>query len=111
MPGRGRPFAEGKSGNPGGRPKALKDIEALARKYTPAAIEALVAALTGKDRVAAANALLDRGWGKAKQLVEIEGDVAMRVICETPLTESEWQEQFGRKDAPAPEAERTKPGE
>jgi len=97
----------GQSGNPGGRPKAQKDIEALARKYTPAAIAALVAALSGKDRVHAAAILLDRGWGKAKTLVEIEGDFALRVICETPLTEDEWQEQFGRKAAP--EAALTKP--
>jgi HEAT repeat protein len=55
-------FQPGQSGNPAGRPKG---IEALARAHTPAAIAALVDALRSpKERVSAAVALLDRGWGK-----------------------------------------------
>jgi HEAT repeat protein len=62
-----RPWRAGVSGNPGGRPKG---IEALAREHTPAAIAALVAALSEpRERVAAAVALLDRGWGKPAQTV------------------------------------------
>jgi hypothetical protein len=61
----GRPFAQGRSGNPGGRPKAALDVQALAREHTTAAIRTLVEALRDpKLKVAAAQALLDRGWGK-----------------------------------------------
>ena len=41
--GRGRPFAKGQSGNPGGRPKENLEVQALARVHTVAAIERLAA--------------------------------------------------------------------
>jgi hypothetical protein len=31
-------FPKGKSGNPGGRPKVLGDVQELARQYAPTAI-------------------------------------------------------------------------
>jgi Family of unknown function (DUF5681) len=70
MPKSSGSFAKGVSGNPGGRPKAALDVQALARAHTVEAINALVAALKDKpSRVAAASALLDRGWGKPIQAV------------------------------------------
>ena len=61
-------FAKGRSGNPGGRPKASGDIRDLARQHSEAALQTLVEiAAHGENesaRVAAANAILDRGWGK-----------------------------------------------
>ena len=61
----------GKSGNPGGRPKELAGIQELARKHAPEAIKTLVrVAAKGKSesaQVAAASALLDRGFGKPPQ--------------------------------------------
>jgi hypothetical protein len=77
--GPGKPFAKGvrhagqfkpgQSGNPGGRSK-ITDVVALARERTPQAIEALTAALSNpRERVAAAAVLLDRGWGKATQII------------------------------------------
>lgn len=64
---RGQPFPPGRSGNPSGRPKSDRRIEALARKHTAEAIAALVLALQDRGtRVAAACALLDRGWGKPR---------------------------------------------
>ena len=63
-------FAPSQSGNPGGRPKDEHRVSELARSYTLEAIETLADLMRhGKDervRGTAAQALLDRGWGKAK---------------------------------------------
>ena len=63
-------FAPGQSGNPGGRPRDEHRVAELARSYTLEAIDTLVELMRdGKDermRGTAAQALLDRGWGKAK---------------------------------------------
>ena len=63
-------FAPGQSGNPGGRPKDEHRVGELARSYTLGAIETLVDLMRhGKDervRGTAAQAILDRGWGRAK---------------------------------------------
>ena len=71
------PFQKGKSGNPGGRPKAAKDVQVLARTHTKAAIAKLAHWLEHGDprtSVAAAQALLDRGYGKPAQAVTGESD-------------------------------------
>ena len=67
-------FRKGYSGNAGGRPKDEHNIAALARSYSTEAVETLVELMrnAGDDRVrgTAAQALLDRGFGKPK--VEIQ---------------------------------------
>ena len=70
-------FAPGTSGNPGGRPKDEARVAELARSYTNEAIETLVDLMrNGREervRGTAAQALLDRGWGKPKVEVINEG--------------------------------------
>jgi len=63
------PFRKGQSGNPGGRPKVLADVRDAARAHSVTAISALVEIIENKRappaaRVAAANSILDRGFGR-----------------------------------------------
>ena len=71
-------FKPGQSGNPGGRPKALIDVIAMAREHTPAAVAALARIANSDDAppaaiCAASVALLDRAWGKPTQPNEHTG--------------------------------------
>ena len=55
--------------------KASAEIRSLARAHTPKAINTLVGIMNEKKapsaaRVAAANSILDRGWGKAATVLE-----------------------------------------
>lgn len=73
------PFQPGQSGNPGGRSKAPARVIELARAHTGTAIETLVQIMSASkappsSRVAAAQALLDRGWGKPAQPVDGDGE-------------------------------------
>ena len=71
-------FPKGFSGNPGGRTRDEQKVAELARSYTREAIETLVELMRrGNDervKGTAAQALLDRGWGKPK--VEVVSDEA-----------------------------------
>lgn len=66
------------AGRPPGVPnKATAEIKELAREYTVEALEALVGVLRdGGDaaKVSAAKELLDRGYGKARQPIDGDGD-------------------------------------
>jgi hypothetical protein len=64
----------GVSPNPSGRPKTDLKIRDLARQHTEAALNTLVECLASPNdsvRVSAAQALLDRGYGKAPASLEI----------------------------------------
>ena len=68
-------FCKGISGNPGGRPKVLGEVQELARQHAPSAITELARlALKAKNetaRIAAIRELLDRGYGRFRQAMEI----------------------------------------
>ena len=65
-------------------PKSVMQIRSLARSHTRTALNILVQVMRNKDatpaaRVSAANAVLDRGWGKAIQAIE-NGDRPLELI-------------------------------
>jgi hypothetical protein len=63
----------GQSPNPGGRPKAIGPVRDLARAHTALAVDTLVEICQHGEnemaRIVAANAILDRGWGKPMAMV------------------------------------------
>ena len=67
----GKRFKPGQSGNPRGRSKVIAEIRDLARQHTAGAINTLIAVMqTGESdaaKVSAANALLDRSYGRPVQ--------------------------------------------
>jgi len=65
--------------------RSLTEIRSLARSHTRAALNVLVAVMrntkaTAPARIAAANAILDRGWGKAPQAIHNGDDGAFELI-------------------------------
>ena len=82
----GRPFKKGQSGNPGGRPRVIGEIRDLARQHTEAALKALAEIVANEKcppaaRVAAATAILDRGYGRAPQSLTVQGNVEKHIIA------------------------------
>ena len=71
---RGKPFAKGQTGNPGGRPKKTPEevslIEACKAK-TPSALRVIenlmLTASSDSVRLSAALAIIERAWGKPVQ--------------------------------------------
>ena len=76
----------GYTGNPGGRPKELRDVREAARQKSMAALDVLEAIANDPRaaavaRVQAATAILDRAWGKpAQPLVGDDEGPALRII-------------------------------
>jgi hypothetical protein len=68
--------------------KAKADIRSLARSHTESAIKVLAGIMNQSDanaaaRVAAAQALLDRGWGKPTTTVEAGPQLAKMLFAWT----------------------------
>ena len=94
--------------------KAAAQIKALARKHSRAAIKALAAIMNQADgpataRVSAAQALLDRGWGKAAQpIASDEGGLPVlarieRVIVDSPADKNGQKNSSGEDAGAHPE--------
>ena len=65
--------------------KSRTEIRSLARSHTRTAVSVLIRVMRSKDatpaaRVSAANAILDRGWGKARQPLENGDAGALELI-------------------------------
>ena len=95
-------FQPGRAGNPGGRPRAAHSIQELARKHTTEALDVLVQIMLNEKappnaRVAAANTLLDRAYGKAptfstsdtqafKRAIDMTDDELAAIVAGAKLT-------------------------
>lgn len=84
---RGKPFQKGVTGNPGGRPKRTAeelDLIAACKGITPAALAVIESIMmegeNERNRLAAAQAIIERGYGKATQ--PIEADVRGNLVVE-----------------------------
>src|SRR5215471_543867 len=76
MPGPGRRFEKGQSGNPRGRPKSDQSVMEMARAHCPAAISTLVEIMRDPKaspaaRALAAERILDRGYGRPPALAAV----------------------------------------
>jgi hypothetical protein len=70
-------FVKGKSGNPGGRPIMPPELREAAKAKTVEALDVLAAVMRDDKappaaRVSAAVAILDRGWGRPAQSVQVD---------------------------------------
>ena len=83
--------------------KTPTEIRSLARSHTAKALNTLVGIMNKTTapeaaRVAAANSVLDRGWGKAVQ--HIEAEVTRRYVARVPskmADSKDWQEEYAPK--------------
>lgn len=82
--GKGR-FAKGVSGNAGGRPKVPEELREAFREACPVALKTLVRVVKDPkakdaDRIRAAEAILDRGYGKPVQAVDVDASAVQQVV-------------------------------
>src|ERR1700731_3161020 len=95
--GPGRPFAQGVSGNPGGRPKEAVHVKELAREYTVQAVTTLAEIMCDPEAPAAARArsaeaLLNRGWGTPESTANVN-------VSTEPTTRAAYSDHPGRSGA------------
>jgi len=74
------PFKKGQSGNPGGRPKMPEELKKAMQGLAEDAIKVLQEAMQSDDmraRIMAASHVLDRGYGKPTQSVDLTAKTDM----------------------------------
>ena len=113
-------FKPGQSGNPGGRPKALAEVQQLARAETAANIQALIRIRDAADSppaavVAAVSVMFDRAYGKPKQEFENTGEdgAPVRFVIYAPppvATTQDWLRLHAPRDVIEGGAEDADPG-
>jgi hypothetical protein len=86
-------FKKGQTGNPNGRPKKLPQLDELIaevlleEKDGITAAKAILMALrsrASKGDTRAAELLLDRAWGKAKQDISLSNKISLEIVRTTP---------------------------
>jgi hypothetical protein len=97
-------FRKGQSGNPAGRSKVVGEIRDLARSHTLSAMDTLVTIMQDESanasaRVTAAQEILNRGYGKPTQAVEIETKTSL-VDLLVSLSSLNSDDEGGTKKTP-----------
>ena len=98
FPNKDTQFKAGQSGNPNGRPKKLPDLDKLLaevlgpNKDGRDGMEIIVEAMlkkAAKGDVKAAELLLNRGYGKAKQFISMNHEGGVNLVFEQATTQHE----------------------
>jgi hypothetical protein len=101
-----------KPGTPktGGRKKGSvnkvgADLRAAAREHTEDALKTIIALMKAKTspaavKLRAAEFIIERGWGKATQPVEV-GVKPLYAISDKPMTADEWTKLFAGESSPS----------
>lgn len=85
---RGR-ILPGSALNPGGRPKEEREVVELARQHGSEIILKLVSLALKRNNVHAGIEVLNRAYGKAKQVVKLEGSAAPVALNLSMLSDDE----------------------